>query len=72
MKYLIHVKTRARETTVERQSDGSFRVAVMAAPIAGRANEAVIALLAKYFGVPKSCLAIVAGSSSRKKWVEVL
>jgi uncharacterized protein YggU (UPF0235/DUF167 family) len=44
---------------------------VQAAPVAGKANEAVVELLAKYFSVPKSSVKVLRGQSSRKKLVEI-
>ena len=46
-------------------------VKVTAPPDGGRANEAVLALLAKALGVPASACRIVAGASSRWKRVRV-
>lgn len=51
---------------------GSIRVYVTAVPEAGKANAAVLKLLAKALGVPKSRLVIVQGGNGRDKVVEVL
>lgn len=40
-------------------------------PIDGRANQALIAILAKHFSVNKESVRIVSGSSSRIKLVEI-
>ena len=48
-----------------------LRVSVRAAPEKGRANKAVIALLAKTFRVPKSALEITAGGGASRKTVRV-
>jgi uncharacterized protein YggU (UPF0235/DUF167 family) len=48
-----------------------LRIAVRAAAEGGRANAAVIALLAEEWGLPKSQLAIVAGASHRRKTIGV-
>jgi hypothetical protein len=44
-----------------------LKVAVQAPPIEGRANEALIAFLAKTFDLPKSSVALVSGELSRSK-----
>ncbi|WDR01714.1 DUF167 family protein [Devosia algicola] len=44
-----------------------LQVRVNAVPDKGRANLAVIALLAKQFGVPKSSIAVAAGATGRLK-----
>ncbi len=48
-----------------------LRVRVKAPPVEGRANEALLRLLAKVLGVPRSSLAIVRGQTSREKIVAV-
>jgi uncharacterized protein (TIGR00251 family) len=44
-----------------------LEVRVSAAPADGEANEAVIKLLSKQLGVPKSSMAIVSGEAARHK-----
>jgi uncharacterized protein (TIGR00251 family) len=45
----------------------AIKIAVQAPPIEGRANEALIAFLAKTFGIPKSAVEMLSGESSRSK-----
>lgn len=47
--------------------DGALKVAVTAVPENGKANKAVIALLAKRLKLPKSAIEIAAGETSRHK-----
>ncbi len=49
----------------------SLKIAVTAAPEDGKANAAVIALLAKEWGVAKSAISVVAGATDRRKIVEI-
>mgnify|MGYP000427444852 CR=1 FL=1 len=51
------------------EADGgaALKVAVTAAPEGGKANAAVIKLLAKALGVPKSRLTLIQGATSRDK-----
>lgn len=44
-----------------------LKIAVQAPPIEGRANEALIAFLAKTCGVPKSAVSLLSGELSRSK-----
>jgi uncharacterized protein (TIGR00251 family) len=44
-----------------------LKIAVQAPPIGGRANEALIAFLAKTFDLPRSSVALVSGELSRSK-----
>ena len=52
-------------------ADGIVQVRVTATPEAGKANAAVLALLAKALGVPKSALSIVRGETGRDKRVRL-
>jgi len=71
MKYTIKVKTNAKENSVLEGPGGELRVLVKAPPQEGRANEAVIEVLASHFKVPKSRVAIVGGFKSKQKIVQV-
>lgn len=51
--------------------DGVLRVRLSAAPVEGRANEALVKLLAERLGVPRSRVAILRGMASRNKVVVV-
>ena len=44
-----------------------LKIAVQAPPIEGRANEALIAFLAKVCGLPKSAVSVLSGELSRSK-----
>lgn len=79
MKISVRVKTRARtgrvEKTLARRSGGDemhYTVSVREIPAEGRANEAVIELLANYFDVPKSRVKVVSGHKSKQKIIEIV
>ena len=57
----------------ETLSDGTavLRLRTRAVPENGRANAAVIALLARHLGVPKSAITLVAGDNARIKTIQV-
>jgi uncharacterized protein (TIGR00251 family) len=59
-----------RAEIVGRHGDG-WKVRVTAAPERGRANDAVLRLLADALSVPRETLAIVSGHSGRDKIVEL-
>lgn len=71
MKISVKVKTRARETTVEKLPDNSFLVRVSEAPVEGRANQAVIRILAQYLKIAPSRLRILSGEKAKQKVVEI-
>ena len=49
----------------------ALKVSVTAAPEAGKATEAVIALMAQEWGVAKSAISVVSGATDRRKLVEI-
>ena len=71
MKYTIKVKTNAKVNAVEESDTGELRVLVKAPPQEGRANEAVIEVLAAHFKIPKSRVAIVGGFKSKNKIIQI-
>jgi uncharacterized protein len=72
----LRVTPKARRNRIEgvlEEADGAtaLRIAVTAPPDGGKANAAVIALLAKAWRVPKSSLEIVRGAADRRKVVRI-
>ncbi len=57
----------------EHRDDGTavLRVRVTAVPDKGKANAAVIALLAKALGIPKSAITLAAGETARFKTLRI-
>ncbi len=48
-------------------ASAQLKIAVNAPPLEGRANEALVAFLAKFFSLPKSAIELTSGTSSRSK-----
>ena len=72
MRIPIHVTPKSRAEGIEAsRSEGRIRVRVVAAPEEGRANDAVIRLLAARLGVARSAVRIAGGASARRKWIEI-
>ena len=71
MKVTVEVKPNAREEKVEKLGNGHFRVAVKEPPRSGRANRAMEAAIAHYFGVAPSLVVIAAGHTAKTKIVVV-
>ncbi|HBQ37612.1 MAG: hypothetical protein A3I71_03710 [Omnitrophica WOR_2 bacterium RIFCSPLOWO2_02_FULL_63_16] len=67
----VRVTPRAKRAAVERLADGGLRVRVTQPPEDGRANAAVIELVAAHFGVPRRAVTIVRGAASRQKLIEI-
>jgi len=68
----VKVTPRARHETIEAPGpDAVLRVRVTAPAIDGKANAAVIALLADAWDMPKSAFSIASGKTSRLKRIFV-
>ena len=70
MKIQVKVKPNSKTEEVSQEGD-SFIVKVKEPPKEGKANQAVIKLLAEYFCVPQSQVRILSGFRSRNKVIEV-
>lgn len=83
MRITVNVKTSSREEKVEQVSQASlgfnndredkvlYKVFVKEEPIDGKANNAVIRVLADYFNVPKSLIHLISGHTYKQKIFEV-
>ena len=67
----VHVKPRSRKNSIEWIDDETAKISVTAAAEKGKANEAVIEVLAEDLGVAKSLIEIVKGKTMRMKQVEI-
>ncbi|PIV42568.1 MAG: hypothetical protein COS26_01795 [Candidatus Nealsonbacteria bacterium CG02_land_8_20_14_3_00_40_11] len=71
MKIFVRVKPKAKEEKVEKIDDINFNVQVRALPEKGKANRAVIRVLADYFNIGQANIQIVSGSKSKLKIIEI-
>ena len=71
MELEIRVHPKAKRNAIEVSDTDDVTVRVTAAPDNGKANDAVIALLAKRLSLPKGGVEIVRGHRSRKKLVRM-
>lgn len=70
MKIAVTVKPNSKVEEVVSGMDGLI-VRVKEPPKEGKANKALIALLAGFYDVPRSSVSIVSGLGARKKVVEI-
>lgn len=63
----VKVKPNAREDRLSLGDDGIWLAQIKAQPVDGKANEALIALIAAHFGVRKNQVVLKSGASSRVK-----
>ena len=67
----VTVKPRAKTEEVRKTDDGQYLASVHAPPQEGKANKALIELLADYFSVPKTSVRIIRGQKGRRKLIEI-
>jgi uncharacterized protein (TIGR00251 family) len=67
----VRAKPRASKTRLVGVRDGALEVALAAPPVDGEANAALVEVLSRALGVPKSRVTIVRGASGRNKLVSV-
>jgi uncharacterized protein len=67
----VRVKPNARSSSLEQQPDGSWVAKLKSAPVDGKANRELIALVAERFRCPKASVFVKSGASGRIKLLEV-
>ena len=67
----VRLTPRASRDAIAGFEGETLRVRVTAPPVEGRANRALVRLLARRLGVPRGAVRVVAGQTSRNKVVAV-
>jgi uncharacterized protein (TIGR00251 family) len=69
----VRVTTRASKNEITGiQDNGTLKIRIKAAPVEGKANQALIEFLSELIGIPKSSIEIVSGLSGKDKLVTVM
>jgi uncharacterized protein len=71
MKIIIKAKPGAREDRIEKIDDSNYIVSVVAQPKDGKANAAIVKLIAHHFDISQSLVDIISGHMARVKVVEI-
>ena len=71
MTIAVRVKPNAKSSAVKKVSDREYRASVNAAPEHGKANRALIDLLAAHFKVAGSSIQILHGHRSQRKLIRI-
>lgn len=71
MRIYIKVSPRSSKNEVVKISEGEYRVKLMAPPVDGQANDALIKLLSQHFKISKSMISIVGGKTAKTKMVDM-
>ena len=67
----LKVKPNSRVEELVELADGSWEARVKAPPVDGKANAALIALVAGHFGVRKAQVRVKSGAASRLKLIQI-
>lgn len=67
----VKVKPNARVSTLVQVEDGTWLARVKSPPVDGKANEELIALVARHFRCRKAAVSIKSGGSGRTKLVKI-
>ena len=67
----VRVKPNSRASALEEQEDGTWLAQIKSPPIDGKANEELIALIARHFERRKSDVSIKRGGSGRVKLIRI-
>ena len=67
----VKVKPNSRASLFEQKDDGTWLAQLKSPPVDGKANEELLALVAKHFKCPKSNVRIKSGASTRIKLIQI-
>ncbi len=71
LRIAVHVQPNASASEIVGEVEGALKLKLKAPPIDGKANEALVKLLAGLLGVTKRDVDVTHGLSSRQKLVQV-
>lgn len=69
--FTVRVVPRASRSEVIGEHDGALKVRIASPPVDGAANDELIRLFSKKFGVSKSDIEIVSGQTSKNKRIKI-
>jgi uncharacterized protein len=67
----LYVQTQAGATSIVGLQADRLKIKLKSAPVAGKANQELIAFMAKQFAVPKTQVSIISGEHSRHKTLQI-
>ncbi len=67
MKITVRAHPRSKKNEIREVAQNSYELWFHVPPIDGKANEKIIEMLAKHFGVAKSKLTLISGAKSKVK-----
>ena len=70
--FTVRVVPRASKSEVVGEIDGALKIKLKSPPVDGAANEELIKVLSKTYGVPKSAIEILSGHASKTKRIRIV
>ncbi|QWK19848.1 MAG: DUF167 domain-containing protein [Hydrogenobacter thermophilus] len=67
----VRAKPKAKREYVKKITESVYEVAVKEPPQEGKANERIVVLLSYHLGIPKSCIKLLKGHTSKIKLFQV-
>jgi hypothetical protein len=67
----VKVKPNSRVSLLEQVEGGAWFAQLKSPPVDGKANEELLALVARHFGCRKSAVSLKSGASARTKLVRI-
>jgi uncharacterized protein (TIGR00251 family) len=67
----VRVKPNAKVASLVQEADGTWHARLKSPPVDGKANQELIALVARHFRCPKSAVVIRRGAGGRTKVLRV-
>jgi uncharacterized protein (TIGR00251 family) len=67
----VRVKPRSGVSSLDEAGDGTWIARVKSPPVDGKANEELLALVARRFQCPRSAVSIRSGGSGRTKLIRI-
>ena len=67
----VKVKPNSRVSLLVQTGDGAWLAQLKSAPVDGKANEELLALIASHFGCRKSAVSVKSGASTRTKRIQI-
>lgn len=67
----VKITPSAKKEGIIDEGNNCFKIKVGAPAVEGKANEAMIKILAEYFDIPKSRIKIVRGKFAKNKIIEI-
>ena len=68
----VKVRAKARERSITRAPDGTYKIKTTVAPEKGKANADVVEMLAEHLRVPRSRIQLISGETSPTKRFKII